>query len=152
MVVQCIQICLPQNTSVHTPNSLCPYFQIFCHIFCGCTTNQLKLSSVKGQFFYYSSCKNSVSTHIFNYTDALHLEDYFVYICESCSQSKTAEHFLQKQCTVCAAFVDADKSFLERLLSGRSLFPWFRAFFLLFVGFVQPLITNSFQPAISEDG
>ena len=38
------------------------------------------------------------------------------------------------------------------LLSGRSLFPWFRGFFLLFVGFVQPLITDSFKPAISEDG
>ena len=54
-------------------------------------------------------------THIFN-SDALH--------------SKTAEHFLQKQCTVCAAFADVKASFLERL-SGQSLFPWFRAFFLL---------------------
>ena len=85
----------------------------------------------------------TVWTHIFNYTDALHSDDYFVYIYESCSQSKTAEHFLQKQCTVCAAFADA--SFLKRLLSGWSLFPWFPAFFLLFVGFVQPLITDSFE-------
>ena len=76
---------------------------------------------------------------------------YFVYIC---SRSKTAEHFLQTQCTVCADFADADTSFLEQLLSGRNLFPWFRAFFLLFVGFVHPLITNSFEfkPTISEDG
>ena len=58
----------------------------------------------------------------------------------------------QKQCTVCAAFADADTSFLEQLLSGLSLFPWFRAFFLLFVGYMQPLITDSFKPAISEDG
>ena len=34
--------------------------------------NQNK-KSVKGHFFYHSSCKNSVWTHIFNYTDALPL-------------------------------------------------------------------------------
>ena len=58
---------------------------------------------------------------------------YFVYVCESCSRLKTAEHFLQKQCTMCAAFADANASFPEWLLSGQSLFPWFRAFFLLFL-------------------
>ena len=36
-----------------------------------CTTNQSKWKCVKGQFFYHSSCKNSVWTYIFNYTDAL---------------------------------------------------------------------------------
>ena len=46
---------------------------------------------------------------------------------------------------MCAAFADADASFLERLLSGQSLFVRFRAFFLLFVCFVQPLITGSFE-------
>ena len=67
--------------------------------------------------------------------------------------SKTAKHFLQKQCTVCAAFADADTSFLEWLLSDQNLFPWFLVFFLFF-GFVQPLVTDSFElkPAISEDG
>ena len=59
-----------------------------------------------------------------------------------------------KQCTVCAAFSDADAPFLERMLSGPSLFPWFRAFFLLFVSFVQSLVTDGseFKSAISEDG
>ena len=70
------------------------------------------------------------------------------------SGSKTTEHFLQKQYSVCAAFADAGASFLARLLSDRSFFPWFLAFFLLFVGFVQLLVTDSFEfkPAISEDG
>ena len=29
----CLQTCLPHNTSVSTPNSLCPYFLIFYQIF-----------------------------------------------------------------------------------------------------------------------
>ena len=139
------QTCLAQNTSVSTPNSLCPYFHIFDPIFCGCTTNQSKQNSVKGPFFYHSSCKNSVWIHIFNYiyrrTSLRRL--YFVYICESRSRLKTAEHFLQKQCTVCAAFPDADASFLEWLLSGQSLFSWFHAFLLLFISFMQPLIMTA---------
>ena len=55
--------------------------------------------------------------------------------------------FLQKQCTMCAAFAGADMSFLERLMSGRSLFPWSLAFFL---GSVQSLATDRFvyKPAI----
>ena len=56
-----------------------------------------------------------------------------------------------KQCNVRAAFTDADVSFLERLLSGRSLFPWFRVTFLLFTGFAQPL-SFEIKPATSEDG
>ena len=111
--------------------------------------------------FYKSSFKNSEQTHIFNYTDSLQnwhtitlRRLYFVYICYSRSGLKTTEHFLQKQHSVCAAFADAKVSFLEQLLSGRSLFPCFRAFFLPFVAFVQPLVTKSFEfkPAISEDG
>ena len=109
-------------------------------------------------FFYHSSCKNSLWIHIsiiqtHDKTGTLgHL--FFVYICFSCFGSKHAEHFLQKQYTVCAAFVDVDASFLERWLSGRSLFPLFLAFFLLFVDSVQLLVTDSFEfkPAISEDG
>ena len=41
-------------------------------------------------------------------------------------------------------FADAHASYLEWLLSGRSSFPWFLAFFLLFVSFVQPLVTDSY--------
>ena len=33
---------------------------------------------------------------------------YYDYICLSRSGSQTAEHFLSKQCTVCAAFTDVD--------------------------------------------
>ena len=66
---------------------------------------------------------------------------------------KTAGHFLKKQSTMCAAFADA-VSFLQRLLSGWSLFPWFLAFCFLFVGFMQPHVTDSFvsKPTICEDG
>ena len=63
-------------------------FRFLARFFCGYSTNQSKQKSVKGQFFFHSYCKNSVWTHIFNYTDApqnwhtmtlgcLH----FVYIC-----------------------------------------------------------------------
>ena len=118
-----------------------------------------KQKTVKGHFFCHSSCKKCAWTHIFNHTDALqtwhtmtlgHL--YFVYIYWKSFWSKTAEHFLQKKCTVCAAIADANTSLLEWLLSDRSLFSWFFAFFLFF-GFVQPLVTDSFEfkPIISED-
>ena len=149
-----LQTCPSQNTSVPTPNSLYPYFQIFDQIFCRCTTNQSKQNSVKGQFFYHSSCKNCVNSHLQLYRRTTLGWLYFVYVRESCVRLKTTEHFLQKQCMMCAAFTDVDASFLERLLSGWSLFPWFCAFFLLFVSFVQSLITDSFgfKPAKLEDG
>ena len=64
---------------------------------------------------------------------------------------KDRTKFLQKQCSVCAAFADGDMSFLERLTSGRSLFPWSLPFSL---GSVQSLATDRFvyKPAICEDG
>ena len=51
---------------------------------------------------------------------------------------------------MCGAFADADMSFLERLMSGQSLFPWSLAFFLLFLGSVQSLATVRFvyKPAM----
>ena len=51
---------------------------------------------------------------------------------------------------MCGAFADADMSFLERLMSGRSLFPWSLAFFLLFLCSVQSLATVRFvyKPAM----
>ena len=63
---------------------------------------------------------------------------------------KDRRKFLQKQCTVCGAFDDADMSFLERLMSGQSLFPWSLAFFHLFLGSVQSLATVRFvyKPAM----
>ena len=52
-------------------------FRFFYWIFCGCT-NQSQQKSVKGYFFNHSSCKNSEWTHIFNYTDALHSDDFIL--------------------------------------------------------------------------
>ena len=130
---------------VSTPNSLCPYLQIFDRMFCGCTTNQSKQNKCQRSIFLSFILQQCVNSHLQLYRHTTLGRLYFVYICKSCSQSKTTEHFLQKQCTVCAAFADADMSFFERLLSGRSLFPWFYAFFLLFVRFVKPLFTDSFE-------
>ena len=108
--------CLPQNTSVSAPNSLCPYFQIFNWIFCGCTTHHSKQNSVTDKFFYHSSCKNSVWTHIFNYTDALH-SDFNLFTSVKVVLDRRSLNTFSKSCTVCAAFADVDASFLERLLS-----------------------------------
>ena len=52
-------------------------------------------NSVKGKLFYHSYCKNRVRTHIFNYTDALHSDDYILF-----TSAKVILDFLQKQCTM----------------------------------------------------
>ena len=51
----------------------------FWQAFCGCTTDESKQNSVKSQFFYHLSCKNSVWTHIFNDTDALHSDNFSLF-------------------------------------------------------------------------
>ena len=35
----------------------------------------VKIKQCQGKFFYHSSCKTNVSTHIFNYKDALHSDN-----------------------------------------------------------------------------
>ena len=75
------QTCLPQNTSVHTQNRLCPHFQIKDWIFCGCTTNQSEQNSVKGQFFYHSASKKQcVNSHLQFNTHALHSDDFMLFM------------------------------------------------------------------------
>ena len=54
-------------------------FRFLTGFFCGCTTNQSKQNCVKGKLFYHSSCKNSMWTHIFNYTDALHSDNFILF-------------------------------------------------------------------------
>ena len=102
-------------------------------------------------FLSYTSFKSSVWTHIFNKTDALQnwhtmtlslrlLKSFWIKdtrkplfclrLLKSCLLVlklfwiKDHRKKLQKQCSVCAAFADANMSFLERLMSGQSLFPW----------------------------
>ena len=70
-------------------------------------------------FILYEQC---VNPHLQLYRRTTLGRLYFVYICESRSQSKTAEHFLPKQCIKCAAFTDADVAFLEWLLFVRVCF------------------------------
>ena len=75
------------NADLPTPKYFSPYseqpmsvfFDFWLDFFCGCITNQSKWSSVKGQFFYYSSWNNSVWTHVFSYTDALHSDDSILF-------------------------------------------------------------------------
>ena len=148
-----LQTCLPQNTSVRTPNSLCPYFQIFDQIFlCADTPPISQNEAVSKVNFSTIHLVRTVCELTFSIIPTHYTRATLFCLHQRKSFSKTAEHFLKKQRTVCAAFADADASFLERLLSGPSLFPWFRGLFLLFVGFMQPLTTNSFKPAILEDG
>ena len=98
------------------------YFRFLTGFFADAPPISQKLNSVKAQFFYHSASKKQcVNSHLQFNTDALHSNDLFcLHICESCSRSKNIEHFLQKQCTMCAAYAGADMSFLERVLSVRS--------------------------------
>ena len=164
-----MQTSLPKSTFVSTPNSLCPYFQIFLQdFFYAPPINQTQKKLSKDNFsliHLYEQCVNSYfqlyrcSAKLAHYeTGTLWHSDAYILFTSAkvngCFISKTIENCLQKQCTMCAAFTDADASFLEWFLSGRSLFPWFLAFLILFVGFVPPLVTESFEfkPPISEDG
>ena len=86
----------------------------------------------KDKFSIIHFVRTECELHIFNYTDALQTWHtttlwclYFVYICWSRSglkkknTKKHTQYFIQKQCTMCAAFTDANAS---RLLSCRSFF------------------------------
>ena len=73
------QTCLPQNTFVSTPKSIRPYFQIFDRIFLWMHHQTVKTKECQRSIFYHSSCKNSVSTHIFNYTDTLHSDEFILF-------------------------------------------------------------------------
>ena len=111
-------------------------------------------------FFYHSSYKQCVNLHFQLYGCTTKLAHYEIWTPLFCLHllkpfwTKDAEHFIQKQCTMCATFADANAYFLEWLLFGRSLFPQFLAFFLLFITFVQSLVTDSFEfkPAKLEYG
>ena len=74
------------TTNLPTPKYFCQYSEQpmsvlskFWQEFCGCNTDQSKQNGVKSKFFYHSSCKNNVWTHIFNYTDALHSDDFILF-------------------------------------------------------------------------
>ena len=147
---------------VSTPNCLCPYFQIFDQLFFvdAPPINQNKKKCQRTIFLSFILKEECVNSHCQYYRRAVKLVLYdkiwtplFCLHLLKSFWSKTAEHFLQKQCTISAAFADADTSFLEWLLSDQSLFPWFLTF-LLFFDFVQPLVTDSFEfkPAIFENG
>ena len=144
------QTCLPKNTSVRTTNSLCPYFQIFDRIFLR-MHHQSVMKKVTFSIIHFvrTVCELIFSILQTHYTQmtlfCLHLRKLF-----SIEDRRTLSP--QRKCIECAAFADPNTSFLEHLLSGQRLLPWFREFFLLFIGFVQPLITDSFKPTILEDG
>ena len=71
-------------TGLPTPKYFCQYseqpmslFSDFWLDFLQLHHQSVRTNIFKGQFFYHLSCKNSVWTHIFNYTDPLH-SDYFI--------------------------------------------------------------------------
>ena len=123
-----------QNTSVRTPNSLCPYCQIFDWIFCSCTTNQSKQNSVKAQFFYHSSCKNSVSTHIFNYTDALHSDDFILFVSAKVILDRGPQNTFSKNNATCV---------LLSLMPTRSFLNSCCLVGVCFLGFVRSFSSSS---------
>ena len=123
--------------TVPSPNSLCPYFQIFDHIFFADAPPISQNEALSNVNFSIIHLVRTVCELTFNYTDTQHSDDFILYTKSfSIEDCRTLS---QKQCTVCAAFADANAPFLERSLSDRSLFPWCRGFFLLFISFVQSL-------------
>ena len=73
-----MQTCLPQNTSVRTPNRLCLYFKIFDLIFFADAPP--KQNSVKGQCFDHSASKiQCVNSHLQFNTDALHSDNFILF-------------------------------------------------------------------------
>ena len=70
-----LQTCLPQSTSVSTPNSMCPYFQISDGFFSMHHQSiKTKQKSVKGQHFYNSLQEQCVNSHfqLYRRTTELH--------------------------------------------------------------------------------
>ena len=96
------QTCLPHNTSVSTPNSLCPYFQIFDQIFvCGCTTNQSKQNSVIHRVCKICELTSSIQTHYTQTTlFCLHLQKSFS-IKDRITLSPVTDTFYSNSLCVC---------------------------------------------------
>ena len=93
------------TTDLPTPVLWTAYVLIFrflTRFFCRCTTNQSKQKQCQRPVFYHSSCKNSVWTHIFNYTDALH-SDYLFTSVQVILDQKPQNTFSKKTKHMCAA-------------------------------------------------
>ena len=161
------QTCLPQILlSVLTLNSLCPYFLIFDRIFFfgGCTTNQSQQDSVKGQVFFHllrTVCELTINTdvrqnwHTMNTWSPLFVSSVKVVLVQrlqntfSKSNAPCVLLSLKQMCPFLNGCYLLRACFL-----GSELVSLVLAVFPLFVGFVQPLVTYSFEfkPAIAEDG
>ena len=117
--------------------------------FCGCATKQSKQNSVKGKFFHHSSFKNNVNSRLQLYTEALHSDDFILF---TSAQVVPDRRTLSKNNAPCVLLsLTLAHPFLNGCcLVGVCFLGFDRAFFLLFVGFLQPLITDSFEfkPAI----
>ena len=92
--------CLPENTSVRTPNRQCPYFQIFDQNFLQMHHQSVKTKQCQRSIFLSFILEEQCVNSHFPLYRCTTLERLYFYICESRSRSKTAEHILQKQCTV----------------------------------------------------
>ena len=147
---------ISQNTFVHTTNSLCLNFRIF---FWGgrgrgegadappISQNEA-VSNVNFSSTHLAVCELTVSITQTHYTRTtlfcLHLRKLFSIEDHRTLSPKTMH------CVCCFRWCRHVLSWTFVLRSG--LFRSFQGFFLLFLCFVQPPITDSFKPAISEDG
>ena len=125
-VVSIHQTCLPQNTSVSTPNSLCPYFQIFLtryFVDVPLISQNKSVSKVNFSIIHLvrTMCELTSSVIQTHYTD-----NFILFTsAKSRSRSKTAEHFLQKQWTMCAINVLWSASLATNSHLFASRFPYF---------------------------
>ena len=91
-----MQTCLPQNTCQYSGQPMSVFSDLW-----GCSNNQSKQNSVKGKFFYHSSCKNSMWTHIFNYTDTLHSDNFILLISVKVVLDRRHQNTFSKNNTLC---------------------------------------------------
>ena len=80
------QCALTHRTDLPTPKYFCQYseqsvhiFRFFTGFFCGSPPLSQNKTVSKVNFFYHSSCKNNVRTHIFTYTETLHSDDFILF-------------------------------------------------------------------------
>ena len=97
---RCCQTCLPQNTSVHTPNSHCPYFQIFDQTFCGCTTNQSTQNSVNFSIIHLVRRVRKFTSSIIQ-THYTHQDDFILFASAKAILDQRPQNNFSKNSATC---------------------------------------------------
>ena len=148
------QTCLPQNTSVCTPNSLYPYFQIFdlFFFFLADVPPIIQNEAVSKKFFFPIIHLAKTECELtFSIIQTLHSNNFILLTSAKVVLNQRLQNTFSKKNAPCVLLsVMSTRSFLTVCLVRR-LLPWFRGFFFLFVHFAQPLFTDSLKPAILEE-